>query len=348
MRFELWEVLRGVFGGGPRICKLGGIPIADDGVFLTFRSFPTAMRRRAIGEMPGEDEFVIGGGMRGESALETERTDGAGFIGLRTKFAIGREIVPKQEGRIPPAASRPTFEMSERAVGLIENGEREAAAEDIVLGECGIGHLQTGESGGSAKFVGAFVAFADRVIQGPGDGDVRGLGVGIGDAITEDGHGEAGVIGIVRNEGREGFERDVDGEGVVGEIDAGERKFAGEAGGGETRKAWGVGGAETVLPFVGRLVAGFENMGDRRGVADLRPDGRERIREVVALVGTIEDFPIAKLAAATETERAGSDTTEGERKHGELAAGEGAGIGRVDGGYGREMGGCGDGGGRGG
>ncbi len=55
---------------------------------------------------------------------------------------------------------------------------------------------------------------------------LRGLGVGIGDAITKDGDGETGVVGIVRDEGREGFERNVDGEIVVGEIDVGEREFA--------------------------------------------------------------------------------------------------------------------------
>ena len=218
--------------------------------------------------------------------------------------------------------------MSERAVALIENGESEAAAQDIVLGECGIGHLQTGEGAArGAEFVSAFVAFADRVIDGPGDGDVGGLGVGIGDAVTEDGDGEAGVIGVVRDEGGEGFEGDVDGESGVGEIDVGERKFAGEASGGEAREAGSVCGTEAVLAFVRRLIAGFENMGDGFGVADLRPDRRERVGEVVAFVGTIEDFPIAELAAAAETERAGGDTAEGESDHGELAAGESAGVG---------------------
>ncbi len=58
----------------------------------------------------------------------------------------------------------------------------------------------------------------------------------------------------------------------------------------------------------------------------------------MAFVGTIEDFPIAELSAAAETERASGHTTEGEGDHSELASGKGAGISRTVGGSGRSFG----------
>ena len=58
--FETREVLSGVFGGGPSVGKFGGVPVADDGILFAFRGVPAAVSGRAIGEMPGEEEFVIG------------------------------------------------------------------------------------------------------------------------------------------------------------------------------------------------------------------------------------------------------------------------------------------------
>ena len=95
---------------------------------------------------------------------------------------------------------------------MVQNGESEAALHDVAARERRVGHDKTRETIGSAEFVGAFIAFADGVIDRPGNGDLRRLGVRIGDAITEDGDGETGIIGIVRDEWGEGFESDVDWE----------------------------------------------------------------------------------------------------------------------------------------
>ena len=75
LRFEVWEVLRRVFGSAPGARELSGIPVTDDGILFTFGSFPTTAGGRAIGKMPGEEEFVIGSGVRGDGALKTERAD---------------------------------------------------------------------------------------------------------------------------------------------------------------------------------------------------------------------------------------------------------------------------------
>src|ERR1022692_3789671 len=55
-----------------------------------------------------------------------------------------------------------------------------------------------------------------------------------------------------------------------------------------------------------------------------RPPRLDRKSESVlgraALVGAVEEFPIAKLAASTEADAAGGDTAEGHGQHGKLAA----------------------------
>src|ERR1022692_915179 len=50
------------------------------------------------------------------------------------------------------------------------------------------------------------------------------------------------------------------------------------------------------------------------------PDGGESVLGRAALVGAIEEFPIAKLAASAEADAAGGDTAEGHGQHGKLAA----------------------------
>ena len=112
--------------------------------------------------------------------------------------------------------------------------------------------------------------------------------------------GRPRLVGLVRDERREGFERDAHGERGIGEIDARERELAGERGGGEADQARGVLGAESAGAFVGRLDARLEHAGDGLAAAGLHPDGGERVGGRVALIGPIEDFPVAELAASAE------------------------------------------------
>jgi len=324
--FEFREVLGGVFGGGPGVGKFGCIPVADDGVFLAFGRAPTAAGGSAIGKVPGEEEFVSGGLAGGNGALEAERADGVGFFGIGTERAIGGEIVPEKERGVPPAAGGPAREMGKGTGALVHDGDDEAAVSNVVFGERRVGHDEAGEAGGDAEFVAALIGFTDGIVDGPGDGDFGGTRVGILDAITQDSDGKARIVGLMGNEGREGFEADGDGDGGIGKRDAGEGKFASKMGRGEAREAGRVLRAETVLAFVGWLIAGFENVGDGLGIADLRPDGGQGVFEVVTFVGMVEDFPIAQLAAAAEGDGTRSDATEREGEHGELAAGEGAGV----------------------
>ena len=70
---------------------------------------------------------------------------------------------------------------------------------------------------------------ADGVVDGQGDGDAGGVLTGIVDAIAQDGDGQAGFVGIERDEGAEGIQRDVDRQAGILEIDLGEGEFAGES-----------------------------------------------------------------------------------------------------------------------
>ena len=203
-------------------------------------------------------------------------------------------------------------------------------------------HEETGEGRGGTVVVDAGVGClraSGGVVDGPGDGDFGGRGAGVGDAIAQDGDGKAALVGVVGNEGGEGFERDAHGECGIGEIDACERELAGEGGGGEADEAGGVLGAESAGTFVGRLDAGLEHAGDGLAAAGLHPDGGEGVGWRVALVGAIEDFPVAELTASTERDGAGGDASEGKGDGGEAASGKDARVGNLRGG--RRRGDCG-------
>ena len=131
------------------------------------------------------------------------------------------------------------------------------------------------------------------VVDRPRDGDFGRRGARVGNAIAQDCDREAALVGVVRDERGERFERDADGERGVGEIDAGERKLAGESCAGESDEAGRVLGAESARAFIGRLDTGFQDAGDGLARAGLRPDGGEGIGWRVALIGAIEDFPVA-------------------------------------------------------
>jgi hypothetical protein len=101
----------------------------------------------------------------------------------------------------------------------------------------------------------------------------------------------------------------------------GDGELAGESCAFEAAEAGRVLGAEAVGTFVGRHEAGFEDVRDGLAAAGLRPDGGEGVFGRAALIGAVEDFPIAKLAASAEADAAGGDTAEGHGQHGKLAAG---------------------------
>ncbi len=86
--FERGQMRGTVFGGGPGVGKAGGVPVADDVVFVTFGRIPAATFRRAIGEVPGEDKAVFGFGLRIDLLFETDGADCAGLSGFGAERAV--------------------------------------------------------------------------------------------------------------------------------------------------------------------------------------------------------------------------------------------------------------------
>src|ERR1017187_5760070 len=119
-------------------------------------------------------------------------------------------------------------------------------------------------------------------------------------------------------------------------LSSGSWGMKGVKGSSEADQAGGVLGTESGGTFVGRLDARFEHAGDGLAGAGLHPDGGEGVVGCVALVGAVEDFPVAELPATAERDGAGGDTSEGEGDGGEVSSGEDAGVG--DGGSGRRRG----------
>src|ERR1039458_7416548 len=202
--FEYVEVSGGVFRGSPGVGEAGGVVVAEKGVFLTFGRTPAAAARRAIGEVPGEEEGEIGVAAGRDGAVKAKSADGADFGGFGAEFAIGGKIVPEEHGGIPPASLFPAAEVSDAIVGGMEGGEGEAALEGIGGGKIGAGHEQAGEVGGGAVIGGAgFVRLgaAGGVFDGPGDGDIGGGARGDrargGEAQVGGGEGGGALIGVV-------------------------------------------------------------------------------------------------------------------------------------------------------
>ena len=273
------QVFGGVLGGGPGVGEARGVVVADEGIFIAARGAPAAAPRGAVGEMPGQQKRVIGVRAGGDGAAERERAHGSGVRRLGTEFAIGRKIVPEKHGRVPPAAALPSAKMGDAGAGGIEHGEQEAAFERVVGGQCRAGHEKAGQPLGSLVIVDARVigpGVAGGILDGPGDGDLGGRRAGVGDAVAQDGDRQAGFVGFVGNEGREGFERDFDRQGGIGEVDARQREFAGKGGRGEAREARRVICAQPAGAFEGRLDARFQHAGD--GLAACRPAPRWRGR----------------------------------------------------------------------
>jgi hypothetical protein len=331
--FQGVEVRGGVFGGGPGVGEAGGVVVADEGVFVALGSVPAAAARRAIGEMPGEQEGEIGVRAGGDGAVEAERADGP-LGGLGAEFAIGGEIVPEEHGGVPPAVALPAAQVGDVGAGGVERGEREAALERIGGGEVGAGHEEAGERGGGAVFVDARVGgrrTAGGVLDGPGDGDLGGRRARVGDAIAQDGDGEAALVGLVGDEGGEGFERDADGEGGIGEIDAGQGELAGEGGGGEADQAGRVLGAESAGAFVGRLDARFQHAGDGLAGAGLHPDGGEGVLGALPLSGRLKISQSRSCPRPPSEMAPAGDASQGEGDGGEVSSGEDAGVGDIGG-----------------
>ena len=281
--------------------------------------------------MPGQQKGVFALGAGRQVASQAQRADGIALRSLGTELAIGGEIVPEEQRRIPPFAFGPAGEVGDLAIARAEQGEGEAALHGIGGVHRRIAHEQPGQRTFGAVLVGArgieaagILLRQHGILDGPGDRGGDRPRADIFHAIAQDGHGQAGFILLVGDEGREGFERDTHGQGGILEFDAGEGIFADEAGGAKAGETGGVACAEAILTGEGRQQAGLQDAGDFPA-AVVHRDGGKGIGEAAALVWAIEDFPIAQLAASAERDAAGGDASQWKRQLRQLAPGEDAG-----------------------
>ena len=241
---------------------------------------------------------------------------------LRAQFAVLGEIVPEEHGRVPPAPGLPAAEERHAVRAGIQQAQRERAVERVLLRQRRVRHEQPFEARLLAMFIHPAVPAAARIFDRPGDRDLRRRGPGVRDAVTQHRHREARIVRFVGDKRRERFERNPNRQRAVRKIDARQRKLAGERRGGQPHQPGSVLRSEPRRAFVGRLYARLQHACHRLRAAGLRPDAGERVVRRRALVGLIEDLPVAKLSAPAQADGSGSDAAQRECQHLEVAAGE--------------------------
>ena len=137
---EAFQVLRNILSSCPSVGEACRVPIANDRVFLSLRRLPAAPCRRAVRKMPGEQKGVVALGCRGDCPAEAERPDGIPRGILRSKPAVGREIVPEQQRSVPPPTFRPAAEMRKITVSCVYQPDDEVAPHGVVGPNRGVVH----------------------------------------------------------------------------------------------------------------------------------------------------------------------------------------------------------------
>ena len=87
---------RRILGRLPRILKSSGIVVSNHVLFMTFGRVPPAAFRCAIRKMPRQKERILCFAAGRNFALETKRAYAISLFRFGTKFAIGREVIPKE------------------------------------------------------------------------------------------------------------------------------------------------------------------------------------------------------------------------------------------------------------
>ena len=117
------------------------------------------------------------------------------------------------------------------------------------------------------------------------------------------------------------------GSRAVAKCDARERELAGERRALQALQAGRAARAEAERALVRRLRGAPRGRSRTARAPALDADRRERVVRRVALVGPVEDLPVAQLAAAAEADAAGADAAERKRDLSQLRPGEHARVG---------------------
>ena len=327
-----------VAGAGCRVGEAGGVPVAPlAGLELRRRPVALLLVRPhrvpvvdAVGEAPGQHEAHAARLPGGHADARRQHPGviapeaAAGAVGRLRVAAVGEpagrgEVVPVDGEVVEPGAAEPVLlEADLRAVG----GGGEVAVAGV------LGSDAAGAQGEELDAVAA-CGVVDRLAGPGGVGDRQRHGVievvvaGVGDPHLEAGGGDAGVVGVARNERVEGAQGDGARELVVGERKSGDRKGAlefhvrevGQAAQGGARRA------EAVAVQPGRAQAAGQRPGQvavqhpriHHFAAALRLHGKVAEAVHAALVRAVEDFPVDQPPVAGQPDRAGADPAERKR-----------------------------------
>jgi len=292
LRFQAREICRSVLSRLPRVGEALRVVVPNDVLFVPLGRVPAAPLRRAVGEVPAQQEGIPGLGARRDLPLQAERPYLGACVHFRAQFAIGGEVVPVKLRAGPPLRARPAPQAGYFSAGA-EHRERERAKHRVRALQAGISHEEAREVRFFPVLVLALVAAAHRVVERKSDRYLGLLFARIAHPVAQHGHRQAGVLGIQRNKRGERFERDRNRQPRIAEGNRRQGILAGEHGALEPRQARRVVRTEPVRSLVGRQDAGLEHARHRLTAAAAHPDSREGVVGGVAFVRAVEDLPIA-------------------------------------------------------
>ena len=145
--------------------------------------------------------------------------------------------------------------------------------------------------------------------------------------VAQHRHRQARVVCLVRDERAERVERDADRHPPVTKCHACERELAGERRALQALQARRAMRPDAERTLIRRLQARLEDAHERLAPRGLDTNRRERVVRRVALVGPVEDLPIAELAATAEADATGADAAERKRDLSQIRPGEHARVG---------------------
>src|ERR1017187_6490428 len=115
-------------GRRPSVGEAGAVVVPEGVVLVTLRRRPSGPRRRAVGEVPAQQEGIRGFAAGRNFALQAERADAGALGGFRAELPIFGEVVPEEHGAGPPLGGGPAAQVTHPASTGVEQAER--AGED--------------------------------------------------------------------------------------------------------------------------------------------------------------------------------------------------------------------------
>ena len=331
---EALQVRRHVLGRLLGVVEARAVVVADARAAFARRRGPAAAVGRAIREAPRDQEREIGAGARGDLTCEANRRDRTRIVGFGPERAVGGEVVPEVHGARPPPCPRPSAQHGDLTVAGAKHPEADVPRERMVGRQMRVVHQDAVELARVSQLVDAWIrsvaghrAGQQRVLDRPGDRDACRRRRRVRHAVAKHGNRQARIVGFVRDERAERVERDLHRKAAIAEGDVRKRELAGERRRLQALQARRAAGAQAECALIRRREARLEDARERGAARAFDANRGEGVIRSVALVGPIEDLPVAQLAASAEADAAGADPAEGKCNLREVRAREHARIG---------------------